>query len=398
MATLGTSSSHPDVIAELHDAGTDIFRLDFGHGSPYSHGERCRTIQALNTGSSRPAGILGDLQGARFRLGLIIGGFVSLCAGGRLRLDLDPAPGNRQRIPLPQPEFFEQARPGDEIVIDGGAVRLLITSATPDHAETIVLAGGYVSDARRVAVPASVWPVALTEKDRADAVFAAALGVEWLAVPASCGVGGMAEIRSLIGTSPRLMVRLDNCAAIGTIAEVLAVADGILFARHDLALSRPRDALCRLQKKLFMECSASGKMLVCATQALAEYGHGPVPDAAHIHSHSHAVFEEAASALGCGAHVLMLSSVSASGAFPVESVARMERFIRTAECGINPEDMNAARAEHAAMPGDDILPFTARFNPPEAGKQLPRTALTKRSCELRAAAAGLILTPQKVAG
>lgn len=374
MATLGTSSSHPDVIAELHDAGTDIFRLDFGHGSPRAHGERYRAIRDLDTGASRPAAILADLQGASFRLGLVIGGFVNLHAGESLRLDLDAAPGNRRRIPLPQPEFFAQMRPGDEIFIDGGGVRLLVMSAGFDHVETIVLAGGYVSDARRVTMPSCDWPGALTEKDRIDAVYAAALGVDWLALPAVCGAVGFAEIRSLVGARPRLMARLDNSSALATINETLAMADGILFARHDLAMSQPWAELCRMQKKLFMHCSATGKMLVAATQALTECG-----DATHDPS---AILEDAAAALHCGAHVLTLCSSSAAGAFPVENVAMIERFIRAAECGICPEHVHCAMQAQEETRLEDVLHAAPKFALPGIAERLPCMAMKKRSGDL----------------
>lgn len=374
MATLGTSSSHPDVIAELHDAGTDIFRLDFGHGSPRAHGERYRAIRDLDTGDTRPAAILADLQGTRFRLGLVIGGFVNLHAGERLRLDLDAAPGNRRRIPLPQPEFFAQMRPGHELFIDGGGVRLLVMSAGFDHAETIVLAGGYVSDTRRVNVPSCAWPGALTEKDRIDAVYAAALGVDWLALPAVCGAVGFAETRSLVGPRPRLMARLDNSSSLATLDETLAMADGILFARHDLAMSQPWAELCRLQKKLFMHCSATGKIMVAATQALTECNGATY--------HPSTILEDTAAAMHCGAHVLTLSSSSAAGAFPVENVVMVDRFIRAAECGICPEQVHCAMPAQAPTRHEDVLHAAPQFELPDIAERLSCIEMKKRSGDL----------------
>lgn len=310
----------------------------------------------------------------RFRLGLIIGGFVSLCAGAALRLDLDAAPGNRRRISVPQPEFFVKVRSGDEVVIDGSGVRLLVMSAASDHAETIVLSGGYVSDARRVTIPTCTWPGTLSRKDRTDAAYAAALGVEWLALPATCGVAGFAEIRNLVGAHPRLMARFDNLAALATIEDTLLMADGILFGRHELAMSLPEDELSRLQKKLFMHCRAAGKMMVAATQALAECGQDT--------HHSSAAFEDIAAALRCGAHVLMLSSGPAFGAFPVESVAMMERFIRTAECGICPEEVQDTRPAQGAMPIQDVMYLAPQTDLPEFGDRLPLITMRKRSGDL----------------
>lgn len=365
MATLGTSSSHPDVIAELHDAGTDVFRLDFSHGSLAAHRDRCRTIRALDRQSSRPAAILADLQGAQFRLGLIVGGFASLSAGQMLRLDLEASPGNRRRLSVPHPEFLALARPGDEIFIDGGRVRLLVVSTARDHTDTIVLTGGYVADAKRISIPNSPGPVGLTEKDRADASHASAMGVDWLALPASCGSGGFDEARRLAGPEVRLMARLDDPAALAHIDETLAMADGIMLARQDLAMSMNRKQISSLQRRLFADCHAGGKIMVAAIQALADCER----DANDCYLSAVTLTD----AVHQGAHVLMLSDGSARGAFPVESVIMMERLIRTAECGSCPEDvMEADRTPAGMQAADKAEPHRDQF---------PRIEMRKRSSD-----------------
>lgn len=378
MSTLGTSSSHPDVIAELYDAGTDIFRLDLSHGTLAAHQERCRAVRAIDTGTSRPAAILADLQGTAFRLGLMVGGFVSLCAGQVLRLELDDAPGNSRRIPLPHPEFFRLVRSGDEILIDDGRVRLLIMSAALDHVETIVLASGYIADAKRVSIPARTWPAALTEKDRADAVSAAGLGADWLALSAACGPEGFAEVRSLVGTRPGLMARIDNPAALARIEEILAMADGIMFGRHDLAMHMSPEQLIRLQETLFMKCNAAGKMMVAAIQQLVEPGHG-----VHRHNADPKIeSEEAMAVLRSGAHVLMLSAGSASGAFPVEHVIMLERLIRIAERSIRQQDKPAYGPIQAVSRSDGTMPPGLNQGLQDYETRLPVVEMKKRSGDL----------------
>ncbi len=378
MSTLGTSSSHPDVIAELYDAGTDIFRLDLSHGSRAAHGERCRAIRAVDTGTSRPAVILADLQGTAFRLGSMVGGFVSLCAGQMLCLELDESPGNSRRIPLPHPEFFRLVRPGDEILIDDGRVRLLVMSAALDHVETIVLAGGYIADAKRVSVPTRTWPAALTEKDRADAVSAAGLGVDWLALSAACGAEGFAEVRSLVGTRPGLMARIDNPAALSRIEEVLGMADGVMFGRHDLSMHMSSDQLIRLQEMLFMKCSASGKILVAAIQQLVEPGHGVNQHNADPKTES----EAAMAVLRIGAHVLLLSAGSASGAFPVEHVVTLERLIRNAERSIRRENNPKYDRMQEISQIDGAMPPRLNKGTQGDGDRLPVIEMQRRSGDL----------------
>src|SRR3712207_2321926 len=139
VATLGPASSTPDVIHALLDAGVDVFRLNFSHGSHDEHRQRYEIIRAVERDTGRPIGVLADLQGPKLRIGALAGGRIELGPGDRLRFDLDSAPGSPERVPLPHPEVFAALAPGVQLLLDDGKLRLVVEDAGPDFAVAQVL-------------------------------------------------------------------------------------------------------------------------------------------------------------------------------------------------------------------------------------------------------------------
>src|SRR5271167_2874055 len=182
VATLGPSSSTPQRIRELFEAGVDVFRLNFSHGTQDDHRARFEAIRRVEGATGRPIGILADLQGPKLRLGTFAEGRIELGAGDSFRLDLGQQSGDRRRAPLPHPEIFDALRPGTELLVDDGKVRLRIETCGADFADTLCLVGGILSDRKGVNVPNAVLPLsAVTEKDRADLSFALEHGADWIA-------------------------------------------------------------------------------------------------------------------------------------------------------------------------------------------------------------------------
>ena len=134
IATLGPSSSGPAMIRKLFEAGADVFRLNFSHGSHDDHRRNLETIRALERDVGHPIGVLMDLQGPKLRVGQFADGKVELVAGAKFRLDLDPAPGDAARAPLPHPEVFAALAPGTDLLLDDGKLRLRVEACGPDHA------------------------------------------------------------------------------------------------------------------------------------------------------------------------------------------------------------------------------------------------------------------------
>jgi pyruvate kinase len=183
LATLGPASSTRERIRALAEAGADVFRLNFSHGSHEDHAERYRLIRAVEAEIGRPIGVLMDLQGPKLRVGRFAEGKVALVPGARFRLDLDPTAGDAKRANLPHPEIFAALEAGTELLLDDGKLRLRVDACGADFADTTVLVGGTLSDRKGVNVPGVVLPISpLTAKDRADLDFGLALGVDWVAL------------------------------------------------------------------------------------------------------------------------------------------------------------------------------------------------------------------------
>src|SRR4051812_49627541 len=177
VATLGPSSSSPEMIRALFEAGADVFRFNFSHGSHEEHQQRYDTVRAIEHETGRPIAVLADLQGPKLRVGRLADGPIALEEGERVRFDLNPEPGTRDRIPLPHPEVFTALAPGVHLLIDDGKVRLEVEEATPSSAVARVVIGGPLSERKGLSVVGGVLPLSAgTEKDRPDLALALEIG------------------------------------------------------------------------------------------------------------------------------------------------------------------------------------------------------------------------------
>ncbi|GAB3453485.1 pyruvate kinase [Massilia terrae] len=324
LATLGPSSSTYERIRALADAGADVFRLNFSHGSHDDHAARYATIREVERDLGRPIGILMDLQGPKLRVGRIAGGKVQLVNGQRFRLDLDPADGDASRANLPHPEIFAALHAGTELLLDDGKLRLRVDDCGPDFAETTVLTGGPLSDRKGVNVPGVLLPISpLTAKDRADLAFGLDLGVDWVALSFVQRPDDIREARALIGDRAWIMAKLEKPAAIDALDDIVALADGIMVARGDLGVELPPQQVPVLQRRIVHASRAAGRPVVVATQMLESMTASPVPTRAEVSDVATAIYE--------GADAVMLSAESASGQFPIEAVTVMDKVISEVE-------------------------------------------------------------------
>jgi pyruvate kinase len=183
VATLGPASSDQTTIRALFDAGADVFRFNFSHGSHVQHGERHAIVRRIEQETGRPIAILLDLQGPKLRVGTFANKSVKLEAGAAFCLDLDPAPGDASCAPLPHPEIFAALKAGTDLLLDDGKIRLRVLECGADFANTEVIAAGMLSERKGVNVPEVLLPIsALTAKDRIDLEFGLELGVDWVAL------------------------------------------------------------------------------------------------------------------------------------------------------------------------------------------------------------------------
>ena len=338
IATLGPSSSDAATIRALFEAGADVFRLNFSHGTHADHAERLRIIRALEVERFRPIAVLVDLQGPKLRLGTFTGGSAHLADGARFRLDLSPRAGDANRAPLLHPEIFAALRNGTELLLDDGRLRLRVDACSGEHADTTVVNGGRISDRKGVNLPGVVLPISpLTPKDREDLTFGLSLGVDWFALSFVQRPQDIEEARAVIGDRAWIMAKLETAAAIDELEGIVALADGVMVARGDLGVELPPEAVPELQRRIVRACRRVGKPVVVATQMLESMVHAAVPTRAEVSDVANAVYE--------GVDAVMLSAESASGAHPVAAVAMMNRIIVQVESSSSYE--SGAAASHA---------------------------------------------------
>ncbi|MEP6967838.1 MAG: pyruvate kinase, partial [Pseudomonadota bacterium] len=215
VATLGPASRAPATVIELARGGVDVFRLNFSHGAHADHAAALKAVRAAEAKVGRPLAALADLQGPKFRLGAFAKGRIAIAPGQRLRLDLDPAPGDARRVGLPHPEVFKVLTPGVEVVLDDGRVRLVVRSAGKDFAEVEVMSGDALSDHKGLAVPGATIPVpAMTPKDRVDLDFALRIGVDWIALSFVQHATDMADLRQLVDGRASILAKIEKPAAL----------------------------------------------------------------------------------------------------------------------------------------------------------------------------------------
>lgn len=324
LATLGPASSTPEMIKKLYVAGADAFRINMSHGSHDGHAKVIANIRALEGELGRAMTILVDLQGPKLRVGRFEGGSVMLETGKRFVLDRDRAPGDASRANLPHPEIFEALEPGTRLLLDDGKLCLRVQSVTRERIETLVETGGKLSDNKGLNVPDVIVPMAaLTEKDRKDLSFALEQGADWIALSFVQRAEDVAEARRLIGGKAALLAKIEKPSAIDRLDGILELADAVMVARGDLGVELPPEAVPPLQKRIVETARRMGRPVVVATQMLESMITAPTPTRAEVSDVANAIYD--------GADAVMLSAESAAGAWPVESVAMMNKIATAVE-------------------------------------------------------------------
>jgi pyruvate kinase len=324
VATLGPATSDLQTITELFDAGVDVFRLNFSHGSHEDHRRRYEIVREVERVSGRPIAVLADMQGPKLRVGTFAGGKVILTPGAQFVLDRNPAAGNAERVCLPHPELFEVVKTGQSLLLDDGKLRLEVLDSDSESIRTRVTHGGVLSDRKGVNVPDAVLPIpALTPKDLVDLEFALSLGADWIALSFVQRPQDMIDARARVGERAWLMAKLEKPAALEQLDEIVKVSDAIMVARGDLGVELPPERVPGVQKRIIRSCRDHGKPVVVATQMLESMISAPVPTRAEASDVATAIYD--------GADAVMLSAESASGNYPVPAVAIMNRIIGEAE-------------------------------------------------------------------
>jgi pyruvate kinase len=324
LATLGPASNTPDMIRKLVQSGADAFRINMSHGTHAGHAEVIAIIRQLEKELERPMTILADLQGPKLRVGKFVDGGATLEKGQSYVFDRSEAEGDATRATLPHREIFEGVEEGTRLLIDDGKIVQRVVSASPDRIETVVEVGGRISNNKGLNVPDVVLPLAaLTDKDRADMVFALDQRVDWIALSFVQRPEDVAEARRLIAGRAALLAKIEKPAAIDRLDGILELADAVMVARGDLGVELPPEQVPPFQKKIVEAARRMGRPVVVATQMLESMITSPSPTRAEVSDVATAVYD--------GADAVMLSAESASGQYPCEAVTMMNRIATSVE-------------------------------------------------------------------
>ena len=353
LATLGPSSSDPEMIEKLFRAGADVFRINMSHSSHDLMRELVARIRAVEEKVKRPIGILADLQGPKLRVGKFADGPVMLVDGASFVLDADPTPGDVNRVHLPHPEILKALQPGHRLLLDDGKIRLMVTECTASRALTRVEVGGKLSDKKGVSVPDSEIALsAMTEKDHKDVLAVLDANVDWIALSFVQRPDDIAEVRKIVRGRAGILAKIEKPQAIDRLAEIIELSDALMVARGDLGVEMPLEQVPGLQTRITRAARRAGKPVVVATQMLESMITAPVPTRAEVSDVATAVFE--------GADAIMLSAESAAGQFPVEAVSTMDKIAQQVEQDSNFRSIIHAQRTDPEATGADAISAAAR--------------------------------------
>ena len=333
VATLGPASDNVDTIAAMIEAGADVFRLNFSHGTPEDHAARAQRVRDAARRCGREVAIMGDLQGPKIRIGKFEHGHVHLDVGQAFILDaaLDARSpiSNAERASLDYKQLPQDVRAGDTLLLADGLIQLTVIRVTGDEVHTTVIHGGELSNNKGInKLGGGLTAPALTAKDLADIRTAVDIDVDYLAVSFPKSASDMQTARTVLaaaGGSARLIAKIERAEAIvpQTLDAIIEASDGIMVARGDLAVEVGNAAVPALQKRMITRARDKNKLVITATQMMESMITAPVPTRAEVSDVANAVLD--------GTDAVMLSAESAVGKYPVETVTTMAAIALEAE-------------------------------------------------------------------
>ena len=328
VCTIGPASRDADTMREMLEAGMNVARLNFSHGTHEEHRKTIETFRRVRDEQDRPAAILLDTKGPEIRLGDFENGSEILEEGDEFTLTSEECPGTKERVSTTYKALPSQVSLGTSILIDDGRVRLRVAGTTEDEVRCIVVNGGKVSNRKGVNIPNQSLDLEyISEADRQDILFGIEMDVDYVVASFVRSGADVKVLRSLLnengGDRIKIISKIENTEGIENFKEILALSDGIMIARGDMGVEVDFEKLPGIQKKFIKECCKAGKTVITATQMLESMTHSPAPTRAEITDVANAVFD--------GTSAVMLSGESAAGDYPVETVKAMAKIVSQAE-------------------------------------------------------------------
>jgi pyruvate kinase len=323
VATVGPASRSPERIEQLIEAGVNVFRLNFSHGTHDEHLQVVKSVREIAARRRTPVALLQDLSGPKIRTGRVKGEAVQLVRGARIAITTDPSvEGTAELISTTYAALPRDVKAGDQILLDDGNLELKVVGVSGDRVDCEVVDGGPLKSSKGMNLPGvALSTPAITEKDRDDLAFGLRAGVDYVAMSFVRRAADVLEAKALIaqlGGDAPVVAKIEKPQALEDLAAILAAADGVMVARGDLGVELGTEDVPIAQKRIIAMANAAGKVVITATQMLESMIENPRPTRAEASDVANAILD--------GTDAVMLSGESAVGKFPVETVETMARI------------------------------------------------------------------------
>ncbi len=328
VATIGPASDSTETIQELIRAGMNVARLNFSHGNHDSHAQTTARIREASEATGRPVAIMQDLQGLKIRTGELENEeSVELTEGRPFVLTTEPVKGNRERVSTSYQLLPRDVEPGNRILLSDGLIELRVTSTTRAEVKCEVVSGGILAQKQGINLPQVDISASIpTEKDVEDLAFGVEHGIDYVALSYIRNAEDIQRLRKELASRERdtpIIAKLETPMAIENLDAVLEACDAVMVARGDLGVELSPERVPVIQKQVITRANQLGKTVITATQMLESMVANPRPTRAEASDVANAIFD--------GTDAVMLSSETARGRYPVESVVMMAKIIDEAE-------------------------------------------------------------------
>ena len=355
VCTIGPASSPSRVIEKMMQAGMNVARLNFSHGTREEHAEVIRTIRDFSTVLDIPVAILIDLPGPKPRTGRLKKKRVHIKEGDNLSLTSERVPGDEHRISVDFPAFFNDIKAGYFIFLNDGAIELKVISTTNIEAKCKVVVGGLLSDNKGINVPGVRLNVPfVTSEDLKNLAFAVEQGVDFVAISFVRSVADVLEVKQILQEKRAnipLIAKIEKHEGVNDIDRIIAEVDGIMIARGDLGIEIPLKKVPIVQKEIIRKCNQAGKPVIVATQMLESMVGATRPTRAEVSDVANAIFD--------GTDAVMLSDETAVGKYPVRVVNMMASIITETEKVLPYERILLEKSELVTAQTDDAISYAA---------------------------------------
>jgi pyruvate kinase len=344
VATIGPASRSPETLRALVDAGLNVARLNFSHGTHDDHGKTIEMLRRVSNEAGVPLAVLQDLPGPKVRTGPLANGAssVRLQIGSTFTLRIDGAPGNERGVSVNYAGLPHDVEVGKRIYLADGALALRIVSKTEEQIETTIEVGGDLRESQGINYPDGTLAIeAVTDRDFEHLEFGLEAGVDWVAISFVKTADDVKRVKAFIaerGKNTPVIAKIEKHEALDAIDDIIAVADGIMVARGDLGIEIPLERVPLVQKDLIARANRVSKPVITATQMLESMIASPRPTRAEANDVANAILD--------GTDAVMLSAETARGDYPIEAVKVMATIALEIEAHYPHEYLRARRMQN----------------------------------------------------